>query len=62
MVSSFNTMIDNHIVSPLGITKETLGLIPDTHVLETKLSIIDELDEDKNPTSCLLLTHVNLAM
>ena len=62
MVSSFNTMIDNHTVNPIGITKEIPGPIPDTHVLETKLGIIDELGEDINPTNCPLLTHANLAM
>ena len=34
----------------------------DTHVLETKFGIIDELGEDKNPTIFPLLTHENLAM
>ena len=62
MVSSFNTMIDNHTVNPIGITKEIPGPIPDTHVLETKLGIIDELGEDTNPSDCPLLTHANLAM
>ena len=62
MVSSFNTMIDNHKVKPIGITKEIPGPIPDAHVLETKLGIIDELGKDKNPIGCPLLTHANLAM
>lgn len=62
MVSFFNTTIDNHTVKWIGITRKIPGLTPNTYVLETKLGIIDKLDEDKNSTGCALLTNANLAM
>ena len=37
MVSSFDTMINNHTIKPVGITNKIPGPVLDTHVLETKL-------------------------
>ena len=62
MVSSFNIVIDNYTVNPIGITNEIPDPIHYTHVLETKLGIIDELGKYKDPSNCPLLTHANLTM
>ena len=37
MIISFNTMINNHTIKPVGITDEIPGPVLDAHVLETKL-------------------------
>ena len=62
MASSFNTMINNHTIKLVGITNEIPGPVPDAHVLETKLGMIDEFGLAKNSSNCSLLIHANLSM
>ena len=39
-----------------------MGPLPDAHVFETKLGVIDDFGKDKNPSDCPLLTHANLVI
>ena len=59
-MSSYPTYTHNETTNPVGIIKEMVGGIPHSHILETKVNIIDDeinLTNDKD-----LVTHANLTM
>lgn len=62
MVSSFYTIIENHTIKIIGITKEIPSQLQDTHLFETKIYMIDELNEEKNPFGYSLLIHTTLVI